>query len=155
MRKTSRCRCDFSPAESPLLAISGSTDQSSGTTALPPKADLRASMSALALIWSASPPGADVPGGAPVRLLVTLSGPILGRDESLTRSQSIDSHIRRSSSSGTRVRPVRSTSGLLASGTSSKATNHISIGSSPGTPSGMPDLRMPSKNRSSNAGSRT
>ena len=56
------------------MAISGGSGHVAGTTALPPKADLRAATSALALISSASPSGADLPGDASVCLLVTQSG---------------------------------------------------------------------------------
>ncbi len=45
-----------------------------GPTALPLKADLQAAMSASPPISSASPPGADLSGDAPVRLVLTLSG---------------------------------------------------------------------------------
>ncbi len=41
---------------------------------LPPKADIRAASSALPPISSASPRGADLPGDAPVRLVLTHSG---------------------------------------------------------------------------------
>ena len=47
--------------------------QASGSSALPPSADLRAPTSASRPITSASPPGADLYGSAPVRLLVTRS----------------------------------------------------------------------------------
>ena len=57
-----------------VLAISSGSDQVAGTDALPPKADLRAATSAFAPISSASPPGADLPGDAPVRLVLTRSG---------------------------------------------------------------------------------
>ena len=60
--------------ESQLVAISGLSGHVASTTALPPTADLRVSMSAFPPTSSASPPGADLPGGAAVRLLLTLSG---------------------------------------------------------------------------------
>ncbi len=43
-------------------------------SALPPIADIRVSMSAFAPIASASPPGADLPGGAAARLVLTQGG---------------------------------------------------------------------------------
>ncbi len=64
------------PTSPPLLLLARrpSSDQVAGTTALPPKADLRAASSALPPNSSASPPGADLPGDAPVRLALTRSG---------------------------------------------------------------------------------
>ncbi len=55
----------------PLLATSGGSGHVAGTTALPLRADLQAAMSASPPISSASPPGADFPGDAPVRLVLT------------------------------------------------------------------------------------
>ena len=57
--------------QSPLLARSRSAGQLQATTALPPRADLRAVTSALPPILSASPPGADLPGGPAVGPLLT------------------------------------------------------------------------------------
>ncbi len=45
-----------------------------GTSALPPIADLRAPMSAFALITSALPPGADFPGGIAEGPFLTQTG---------------------------------------------------------------------------------
>ncbi len=53
------------------LAISGGSGHVAGTSALPLTADLQAAMSASPPISSASPPGADLPGDAPVRLVLT------------------------------------------------------------------------------------
>ncbi len=53
------------------MAMSGGTGRCRNTTALPLKADLQAEMSASPPISFASPPGADVPGDAPVGPLVT------------------------------------------------------------------------------------
>ena len=55
----------------PHMAISGLSGHVASTSALPPTADIRMPMSAFALIASASPPGADLYGDAPVRLLLT------------------------------------------------------------------------------------
>ncbi len=49
--------------ECPLLANNGLSGHVAGTSALPPIAEVRAPMSALVSISSASPPGADLPGG--------------------------------------------------------------------------------------------
>ena len=57
------------------LATSGGSGNAAGPTALPLKADLQAAMSASPPILSASPPGADLPGDAPVRLVLTRSRP--------------------------------------------------------------------------------
>ncbi len=57
----------------PVVATSRLPGHVAGTSALPPKVDIRAPKSAFAPISSASPPGADLPGGAPVRLLLTQS----------------------------------------------------------------------------------
>ncbi len=53
--------------ECPLVANNGLSGHVASTSALPPTADLRVSMSAFAPISSASPPGADLPDGAAVR----------------------------------------------------------------------------------------
>ncbi len=45
------------------LARFGPDGHVAGTSALPPTTDIRAPMSAFAPISSASPPGADLPGG--------------------------------------------------------------------------------------------
>ncbi len=45
------------------MANNGLSGHVAGTSALPPTTDIRAPMSALAPISSASPPGADLPGG--------------------------------------------------------------------------------------------
>ena len=58
----------------PSYGYKRSSDHAAGTTALPPKADLRAAASAFRHDRSASPPGADLPGGAAVRLLMTQAG---------------------------------------------------------------------------------
>ena len=50
---------------------SGCSGHAAGPTALPLKADLQAAMSASPPISSASPPGTDLPGDAPVRLVLT------------------------------------------------------------------------------------
>ncbi len=55
------------------MAKSGCSGHAAGTTALPLKADLQAAMSASPPISSASPPGADLPGDAPVRLVLAQS----------------------------------------------------------------------------------
>ncbi len=47
----------------PLMARIGSQGHIAGTSALPPTTDLRVSMSVFTPISSASPPGADLPGG--------------------------------------------------------------------------------------------
>ena len=57
-----------------LVATSGCSGHAAGPTALPLKADLQAEMSASPPISSASPPGADLPGDAPVRLVLTQNG---------------------------------------------------------------------------------
>ena len=59
---------------SPKLATSGCLGHAAGPAALPLKADLQAAMSASPPILSASPPGVDLPGDAPVCLVLTLSG---------------------------------------------------------------------------------
>ena len=64
----------FTAAACPVVAISGGSGHVAGPTALPLKADLQAEMSASPPISSASPPGADLPGDAPVRLVLTQSG---------------------------------------------------------------------------------
>ncbi len=61
------------PDECQLLATSGCSGHAAGPTALPLKADLRAAMSASPPTSSASPPGADLPADAPVRLVLTRS----------------------------------------------------------------------------------
>ncbi len=90
------------------MATSGSTDQVAGTTALPPRADLRASTSAFRPVTSASPPGADVPGGAAVRLLLTHSS-----DSGRPAFRKTEAH----SGMMTRLPPTRSDDGAGASGT--------------------------------------
>ena len=54
--------------------MSGCSGHATGPTALPLKADLQAEMSGSPPISSASPPGADLPGDAPVCLVLTQSG---------------------------------------------------------------------------------
>ena len=56
---------------SPVVATNGLAGHVAGTSALPLTADLQAAMSASPPISSASPPGADLPGDAPVRLVLT------------------------------------------------------------------------------------
>ncbi len=58
-----------------LLAINGLSGHVAGTSALPPIAEVRAPMSALAPISSASPPGADLAGGVAEGPFLTRSGP--------------------------------------------------------------------------------
>ncbi len=58
----------------PLLANNGLPGHVAVTSALPPTADVRAAMSAFAPISSASPPGADSPGGVAEGPFLTLSG---------------------------------------------------------------------------------
>ena len=66
-----------------VMAITGLSGHVASTSALPPTADLRVSMSAFAPISSASPPGADLPGGVAEGPLLTHSrrrcqvGPLL------------------------------------------------------------------------------
>ena len=55
----------------PLLATSGCSAVSPRTSAVGHKADLRVPMSAFGPVPSASPPGAGLPGDAPVRLVLT------------------------------------------------------------------------------------
>ena len=64
-RRTSKC---------PLMANNGFPGHVAGTSALLPTADVRAPMSALAPISSASPPGADRPGGVAEGPFLTRSG---------------------------------------------------------------------------------
>ncbi len=64
-RRTSKC---------PLMANNGFPGHVAGTSALLPTADVRAPMSALAPISSASPPGADLPGGVAEGPFLTQSG---------------------------------------------------------------------------------
>ncbi len=54
-----------------LMATSGLSGHVASTSALPPTADVRVSMSAFVPIASASPPGADLYADARVRLLLT------------------------------------------------------------------------------------
>ncbi len=58
-----------------LLARIGSQGHVAGTSALPPTTDIRAPMSAFVPISSASPPGADLPGGVAEGPFLTLSRP--------------------------------------------------------------------------------
>ncbi len=67
------CRSGRLP-ECLLVAMSGCSGHAAGPTALPLKADLQAAMSDSPPISSASPPGVDLPGDAPVGPLVTLCG---------------------------------------------------------------------------------
>ena len=61
-------------SRSPLVANNGLSGHVAGTSALPPTADLRVSMSAFRPIPSASPPGADLPGGAAIGPQLTQTG---------------------------------------------------------------------------------
>ncbi len=61
-------------AELPLLARFGSQDHAAGTSAYLPTGDIRWPMSVIVLISSASPPGADLPGGVAEGPFLTLSG---------------------------------------------------------------------------------
>ena len=56
-----------------LMANNGLSGHVAGTSALPPIADIGAPMSAFLSIWSASPPGADLPGGVAESPFLTLS----------------------------------------------------------------------------------
>ena len=58
-----------------LLAMSRISNQATATAALPPKAEFRAAASAFQSYPSASPQGADLPGHAPVGLVLTPSRP--------------------------------------------------------------------------------
>ena len=60
---------EASSPESALVALSGCSGHAVGTTALPPRADLRAPTSALPAICPASPRAAGLPGAAAVALV--------------------------------------------------------------------------------------
>jgi len=60
-----------STGKCPNLANNGLSGHVAGTSAPPPRADIHWPMSGFVLFSSALPPGADLPGGAPVRLILT------------------------------------------------------------------------------------